>query len=161
MDFTKNMSIRSKLVILLLLTSILSILIIAWQGYRSAKNALNEAAHNQLNTLCTEKIQQVKSYFDSIENQILGFADNRVVIEALNEFRTAFHLANRESPSEKDKAQLNKYYRKDFTPRLKEGTGSELEVKHFLPKSGATSYLQYQYHYMAANPTQPLCTESA
>jgi len=142
MDLTTNMSIRSKLVILLLLTCILSILIIAWQGYRSAKDALSEATHNQLNTLRTAKTLQVKSYFDNIENQILGFADNRVVIEALNEFRTAFHLANRESLSEKDKTQLNKYYRKDFIPRLKEGTGGESEVNHFLPKSGATVVVQ-------------------
>jgi len=127
-------------------------MIIAWQGYRSAQDALNEATHNQLNTLRSAKTQQVKSYFKNIENQILGFADNRVVIEAISEFRTAFHLANRESLTDEHKTELENYYRKEFIPRLKERTGGESEVKNFVPKSGAAAYLQY--HYMAANPSK-------
>lgn len=152
MGFTNNLSIRSKLVLLLLLTSLFSIMLIAWQGYRSAQDALSDATFNQLNTLRAAKTQQVKAYFTNIENQVLGFADNRVVIEAVNEFRTAFHLANRESLSDKNKAQLDSFYRKEFIPRLKERTGSEAEVKNFVPTSGAAAYLQY--HYMAANPNK-------
>ncbi len=150
MGFAKNLSIRSKLVLLLLLTSLFSIMLIAWQGYRSAQDALSEATYNQLNTLRSAKTQQVKSYFRNIENQVLGFADNRVVIEAVNEFRTAFHLANRESLNAENKETLNTFYRKEFIPRLKERTGGEFEVKNFVPTSGAAAYLQY--HYIAANP---------
>ncbi|MEE9302526.1 MAG: adenylate/guanylate cyclase domain-containing protein [Thiotrichaceae bacterium] len=149
MGLTNNLSIRSKLVLLLLLTSIFSIMIIAWQGYRSANDALSEATYNQLNTLRAAKTQQVASYFKNIENQVLGFAENRVVIEALNEFRTAFHLANRESLSEGETIELENYYRKEFIPRLNERIGGKPEVNHFLPKTGAAAYLQY--HYIAVN----------
>jgi len=152
MGLTKRLSIRSKLVILLLLTSILSILIIAWQGYRSAKDALTEATHNQLNTLRSAKTHQVKSYFTNISNQTQGFADNRIVIDAVNEFRTAFHLANRESVSNDQKKSILEHYRNKFIPGLKDRIGGEHEAKHFAPDTGASAYLQY--HYIASNPNK-------
>lgn len=152
MGLTKRLSIRSKLVILLLLTSILSILIIAVLGYRSARDALNEAAYSQLNTLRSAKSQQVNSYFTNISNQAQGFADNRVVIDAVNEFRTAFHLANRESINDEQKKSIEAFYRNEFIPRLKDRIGGEHEVKHFAPDTGASAYLQY--HYIALNPNK-------
>ena len=152
MGFTNNLSIRSKLVLLLLLTSLLSIMIIAWQGYRSAKDALSEATFNQLNTLRAAKVQQVNSYFHSIEGQILGFADNRIVVEAISEFRTAFHLANREAVGDGGNVKLDEYYRKEFLPRLAERTGKVSEVKNYIPTFGAAAYLQY--HYLADNPNK-------
>lgn len=152
MSLTKRLSIRSKLVILLLLTSILSILIIAVLGYRSARDALNEAAYSQLNTLRSAKSQQVNSYFTNISNQAQGFADNRVVIDAVNEFRTAFHLANRESVNDEQKKPIEEFYRNEFIPRLKDRIGGEHEVKHFAPNTGASAYLQY--HYITSNPNK-------
>ena len=150
MGITKRLSIRSKLVILLLATSILSILIIAWQGYTSARTALTEATHNQLNTLRSAKTQQVESYFTGISNQVQGFADNRVVIDAVNEFRTAFHLAARESVSDEQVEAVQAFYRKEFIPRLQKRIGGEHEVAHFAPTDAAAIYLQY--HYLATNP---------
>ena len=152
MGLTNRLSIRSKLVFLLLATSIASILIIAWQGYQSAKVALNEATYNQLNTLRAAKTQQIDSYFSNISNQVQGFADNQVIIGALNEFRTAFHLANRESISEEQQKSVDNFYRKSFIPRLKNRIGGEHESKHFIPTSTAATYLQY--HYIADNPNK-------
>ena len=152
MGLANRLSIRSKLVFLLLATSIVSILIIAWQGYQSAREAMNEATYNQLNTLRSAKVQQIDSYFSNISNQVQGFAHNRVVIDAVNEFRTAFHLANRESTTEDQKKLVESFYRKEFIPRLKNRIGGEHEVKHFVPKTAASSYLQY--HYIVDNPSE-------
>ena len=77
---------------------------------------------------------------------------NRVVIDAVNEFRTAFHLANRESTTEDQKKLVESFYRKEFIPRLKNRIGGEHEVKHFVPKTAASSYLQY--HYIVDNPSE-------
>ncbi len=152
MGLTNRLSIRSKLVFLLLATSIASILIIAWQGYQSAKIALNEATYDQLSTLRAAKVQQIGSYFDNINNQVLGFADNQVIIDALNEFRTAYHLAGRESISDDEQEAVESFYRKSFIPRLKKRIGGEHESKHFIPSTTAPAYLQY--HYLASNPNK-------
>ena len=152
MGLANRLSIRSKLVFLLLATSIVSILIIAWQGYQSAREAMAEATYNQLNTLRSAKVQQIDSYFSNISHQVQGFANNRVIVDAVNEFRTAFHLANRESITEEQQKSVENFYRKEFIPRLKNRIGGEHEVKHFIPKTAATSYLQY--HYMVDNPNK-------
>ena len=152
MGLTNRLSIRSKLVFLLLSTSIASILIIAWQGNQSAKVALNEAAYDQLSTLRAAKTQQIGSYFDNISNQVQGFADNRIIIDAINEFRTAYHLANRESISQEQQESVGNFYRKSFIPQLKKRIGGEHESKHFIPATTASAYLQY--HYLASNPNK-------
>ncbi len=150
MGLTNRLSIRSKLVFLLLATSIASILIIAWQGYQSAKGALNEAAYDQLSTLRAAKTQQINSYFNNISNQVQGFSDNRIVIDAINEFRTAYHLASRESVSEQQHLSVEEFYRQEFIPQLKKRIGGEHEIKHFIPTRTAPAFLQY--HYIADNP---------
>ena len=152
MNFTSNLSIRSKLVIMLLMATIISILVVGFQGYRSAKGALNDAVFNQLTTLRAAKTQQVQAYFSDIHNQVLGFSENRTIIEALNEFRTAYRLAGRESISEAAQMTLTDYYRKEFIPRYQERMGQSLVASNFVPETGAAAYLQY--HYMAANPNE-------
>ncbi|HBS25865.1 MAG TPA: adenylate/guanylate cyclase domain-containing protein [Gammaproteobacteria bacterium] len=152
MNFTSNLSIRSKLVIMLLMATIISILVVGFQGYRSAKGALNDAVFNQLTTLRAAKTQQVQAYFSDIHNQVLGFSENRTIIEALNEFRTAYRLAGRESISEAAQTTLTDYYRKEFIPRYQERMGQSLVASNFVPETGAAAYLQY--HYMAANPNE-------
>ncbi len=152
MSFGGRLSIRSKLVILLLLASFVSIGVVGYQGFRSARDALNEAIYNELTTLRAAKTQQVQAYFSDIHDQVLAFAENRTIIEALNEFRTAYHLAERESISEPQRQQLAEYYRSEFVPRLKDRMGGEPEVKHYLPGDAAAAWLQY--HYIAANPNK-------
>ena len=150
MSLTGGLSIRSKLVILLLLTSIACILVVAFQGYHSANNALREAIINELTTLREAKAQQVKMALSNSRDQFLAFAENRTIINALSEFRTAFQLAARESVSEESSDKLANYYQKEFIPRLKDHMGGIPEVKHYIPDASAATYLQY--HYMAANP---------
>ncbi|HFC52825.1 MAG TPA: adenylate/guanylate cyclase domain-containing protein, partial [Gammaproteobacteria bacterium] len=150
MNFSGRLSIRSKLVILLLLASFVSIAVVGYQGYRSARDALNEAIYNELTTLRAAKTQQVQAYFSDIHDQVLAFAENRTIIEALNEFRTAYHLAERESVSDSQRERLAEYYRREFIPRLRDRMGGEPEAKHYLPDDTAAVWLQY--HYIAANP---------
>ena len=148
----KSLSLRSKLVLLLLLASIISIAVIGYQGYRSGKDALSQAIVNQLTTLRAAKTEQIKSAFSDAHDQVLAFAENHTIIAALNEFRTAYQLAERESVSDDQRKQLEDYYRTEFIPRYKERMGGEPEVKHFIPESNAATYLQY--HYTVINPNK-------
>ena len=148
----KSLSLRSQLVILLLLASIISIAVIGYQGYRSGKDALSKAIVNQLTTLREAKTEQIKAAFSDAHDQVLAFAENHTIIAALNEFRTAYQLSERESISEDQHKQIEKYYRTEFIPRYKERMGGEPEVKHFIPESNAATYLQY--HYMVNNPNK-------
>lgn len=152
MVLTKSLSLRSKLVLLLLLASIISIIVIGYQGYRSGKDALSQAIVNQLTTLREAKTEQIKSAFSDAHDQVLAFSENHTIIAALNEFRTAYQLAERETISDEQQKQLEGYYRNEFIPRYQERMGGEPEVKFFIPESNAATYLQY--HYMVANPNK-------
>lgn len=150
MSLTGGLSIRSKLIILLLITTIACIFVVAYQGYHSANNALRQAVVNQLTTLREAKAEQIKVALSNSRDQFLAFAENRAIVDALSEFRTAFQLVSRESVSEDAKKKLAGYYQKEFIPRLKAHLGGVPEVKHYIPEANAATYLQY--HYMANNP---------
>ena len=70
MKFPVRLSIRSKLVVTLLLTSIISILIVAYQGYRSAQDALAEATNNELKTLRAAKTDRKSTRLNSSHTDI-------------------------------------------------------------------------------------------
>ncbi len=146
----ERLSIRSKLVIALLLASFASMSVIAYQGFRSGKEAITEGIHGQLTTLRQAKTEQVQAYFQTIHDQTLAFAENRDVIEALSEFRTAYRLADRTVLEDEQKKELSAFYREQFLPRMRERMAGEPQSKHYLPEQRAASYLQY--HYLVRNP---------
>lgn len=145
-----RLSIRSKLVIALLLASFASMAVIAYQGYRSGKEAITEGIHGQLTTLRQAKTEQVQAYFQTIHDQTLAFAENRDVIEALSEFRTAFRLADRAALDKVERDSLAAFYREQFLPHLQERMSGDPQSKHFIPQQRAAAYLQY--HYLVSNP---------
>jgi hypothetical protein len=63
MRLFNRFSIQSKLLLILLLTSIASILITGYIGYSSGKTALTNTIFNQLVSLRTAKAEEVQSYF--------------------------------------------------------------------------------------------------
>lgn len=65
-----KLSIQSKLMLMLLAVSISSILAIAFIGYDSSQQALNNNIFNQLISLRETKAYQIESYFKSLRSEI-------------------------------------------------------------------------------------------
>lgn len=145
-----RLSIQSKMILLLLAVSLLSIGVISWIGYRSAREALMTATRNQLQGVRVAKTTTLKAMLESLRDQVVSISDSKAVIEGMVAFREAHReLAGLTLPPA-ESAQLDAFYRDYFIPELDRNVPGTPVVEQYLPTRPAERYLQY--HYTVANP---------
>ncbi len=69
-----RLSVRSKFLLMMLLTSLLSLGVITYLAYQSGKEAITKAAVNQLTSIRVGKKQQVETYFANLRLNFRAFA---------------------------------------------------------------------------------------
>lgn len=147
-----QLSIKSKLVLMLLGVSICSILVIGYEGYRNGKHALEESIYKHLTSLREAKALEVESYFSELQHELQVFSEDHMITSAMQEFRHGFRYLRIDdlSVTDEQKQAVHAYYEHEFLPRLTENTEGEPQVNDFLPQTMEANYLQY--HYTAVNP---------
>lgn len=145
-----QLSIKSKLIVMLLTVSSSSILVTAYLGYQSGQSNLTDRVFSQLTSLRASKAYQIESYFKTIRNHVQTLSQDPSVVAAMKEYTNAYRqLEGTQVPTESQQ-KLNDYYRKTFLPRLAKTEQGTPVVDSFLPETSASNYLQY--YYIAANP---------
>jgi hypothetical protein len=88
-SFFKNLSFQTKLLAIVLTTSLITLLLTGWISYSSSKNTLSEAAYNQLTGLRNARAQAIADYFDTLQHQVLTSSESGIVINSIKEFKPA------------------------------------------------------------------------
>lgn len=145
-----RLSIKSKLIVMLLTVSSSSILVTAYLGYQSGQSNLTNRVFNQLTSLRTSKAYQIESYFQTIRNHIQTLSQDPSVVAAMQEYTNAYHQLDSTQVSPETQQKLTDYYRNTFLPKLAKTEQGSPVVNSFLPETLAASYLQY--YYIATNP---------
>jgi hypothetical protein len=98
------------------------------------------------------KKRSIEYYFDIIRNQILTFAENKMVITALKELKQAFFELSTDAQqiNGQMKDSVLNYYEHEFIPRLNESSDDVEKADRYLPPEAITTTLQY--HYISNNP---------
>jgi class 3 adenylate cyclase len=150
MRLLSHLSIRSKLILMLLAVSGISISVTAYIGYHSGQSNLTDRAFSQLTSLRASKAYQIESYFQNIRNHTRSLSQDLMVIAAMQEFESAYRqLETTQIPAKFDQ-KITDYYRNDFLSRLAQTSDGLPVLESYTPKNSAARYLQY--HYLAANP---------
>ena len=150
MSLLNRLSIKSKLILMLLAVSSCSIFVTAYLGYRSGQANLTDRVFSQLTSLRASKAYQIESYFENIRNHTQTLSQDLMIVAAMQEFKAAYRqLEAAKVPAEFDK-KIAAYYRNEFLPRLAKTNEGSPVLESYTPKSPAARYLQY--HYIAANP---------
>ncbi|MEM7539139.1 MAG: adenylate/guanylate cyclase domain-containing protein [Chloroflexota bacterium] len=140
-----RLSIKSKLVIVLILVSLFSSLLIGYISWLDSQAALEESTRDKLEALRYNKAIQVDTYFRNMRHTVEVLSENDMVVRAMVEFSRAFRqLENRSIPLEWD-AQLQQYYTTQFFPRLFANLPGQPDYALYRPQNQAGIYLQYQY----------------
>ncbi|GBO54982.1 adenylate cyclase [Pseudanabaena sp. lw0831] len=143
------LSIKSKLIVMLLTVSSSSILVTAYLGYQSGKSNLTDRVFNQLTSVRASKAYQIESYFKTIRNHIQTLSNDPSVGTAIAEFTNAYRqLENVPLPADAS-PKINAYYQNEFLPKLAQTEQGSPVLNSFLPEAIASNYLQY--HYIANN----------
>ena len=147
-----RLSIQSKLMSMLLAVSIGSIVVIAYEGYRSGKNAIEESVVKQLTSLRDSKAGQIESYFLDLRSEMVVLGNSPGTAESMRDFSASYRTVLGESKSIDGQTVggLRQFYRDEFAPRLSGNIDQTVNPDVFLPTSILSRYLQYQY--IANNP---------
>ncbi|MBF0288941.1 MAG: methyl-accepting chemotaxis protein [SAR324 cluster bacterium] len=115
-------------------------------------NTLRSEAINKLIAVRDIKRTAVARYFRDIKNQVLTFSEDKMIIDAMVQFRQAFPQFKANNPiSAQEKKQLLTYYSGEFsTEYRKQNDGKSPAADNFFRQLDEDS-LALQYHYIRAN----------
>ena len=137
--------IQSKLLIMLLVTSILSALVVGFVGYTSGKNALQDSEFDRLTQVRESRAREITSFFDQLTNSLVIYTRGSTAIEAVDAFTAGFKaLAGSTITPAQDQA-LDDYYGTTFIKGLQDNTGNISDPAGFIPTDPAQKYLQSYY----------------
>ena len=153
--FLNRLPFRTRLSAILIVACLVPLSIASVSQIFVAKDAIHEQAFNQLDSLAAVKKGQVESYFAQIRDQVITFSESRMIVDATQDFRSAFETLESEqavSPEELQdyRAAIRDYYSNQFGATYAGRNGSSPNVSALLP-SEATSIIA-QYRYIADNP---------
>ena len=152
-DAGRRWSVRSKFLVLLLLTSLVSLGVITWLAYHTGKAAITEAAVNQLTTLRTAKKTQVEVYFRGLRSNVQGLAETPIIGQALEEFSAAYRELGKQPLSAERLRKLADYHAREFAPQLARNIDDRRAPDDFMPRAPAA--IELQSLYIAENPHKP------
>jgi methyl-accepting chemotaxis protein len=152
-----NIRMRPKLVGLFLLIGLSALAFVGlWAGYQ-AEQSLLAKSYAQLESVREIKRQAVERYFTHIQHQILTFSENRMVTQAMRDFRDAFPRFRDENGYERDDVrrmgdELSQYYKNEFSAEFRnQNAGRDPQAMRYFNQLDQDS-LALQYAYIQENP---------
>ena len=112
------LSIKSKLIVMLLTVSSSSIIVTAYLGYQSGKSNLTDRVFNQLTSVRASKAYQIESYFKIIRNHIQTLSNDPSVGSAIAEFSKAYQQLETVTLPADNSTKITDYYQNEFLPKL-------------------------------------------
>jgi len=147
-----RLSIQSKMILLLLAVSLLSIGVMASIGYVSGKAALRKSIENQLRGMRVAKTTTLQAMLGSLRDQVISLSDSAVILESTRSFRQAYREAGSQSITEAQLAEIRSFYADQFLKPLAANLGANPVLEQYLPAGAAERYLQHQYLVANSNP---------
>lgn len=141
----RSLGFQSKLLIMLLAVSVLSVLIAGIIGYVSGTNSLRAAEYRQLVQLRETRQREVTSFYESITDAATVLTHSNATITAVKDFTGAFGELQRTPLPAGAAESVARYYATIFGPNLAKATGEKVDPGLYRPTSNAQTYLQSLY----------------
>lgn len=145
-----NLSIKSKLLVMLLAVSLFSIGVVASLNYYTCYQALQTAVFSHLTSLRASRADQIEQFIERLRIETGVIGGSAVSTEAARAFIDAYRKLDGVAIDPSMDAGLREFYEKTFIPPLAKGTDSEPELNALLPETPQARYLQY--YYLAKSP---------
>jgi hypothetical protein len=146
----RHLSIKSKIQLMLLAVSLVSIISVSFLGWSWARAELKHNIFDHLTSVRASKAYQVESYFTTFKNHVETLCEDRMVVSAVQEFDSAYDQLNRETALTSWNNAIRDDYEQHFFPKLSAHINGTPSFATYAPVGNAAKYLQY--HYIADNP---------
>ncbi len=154
-----KISLRTKLIfagtLLAFIPAFLLSILLSVKAVDQGATALQQAAEQKLTATRDATARHVEDYLATIEDQVVTFAADLMVQEALTAFNSAFTAYPASVPAgeqaERTKA-VQQYYQQQFDRRYSALNGGKSAAPDTLLQSTAALSVPLQYRFIAANP---------
>jgi class 3 adenylate cyclase len=146
-----NWSIRYKLLVLLLLLAVATLGATGAIAYFMSAQAMQQAVTNQLAGVRRSKASRIETYYRTIHSHVLTLSQDRMIVDAMREFK-AYGLLNKQPLPAQFETALLEDYRTRFYPEMQKLHWARPRVEDYLPVTPAAIRLQYEYIAKNANP---------
>jgi class 3 adenylate cyclase len=142
---TSLVTIQSKLLAMLLLTSIVSSAVVGVIGYQSGRSSLRASAFERLTEIRQSQSRQLEAEIQDLKDSLVVYSRGATATLAVHDFTAGFDQLATATVSPAQQQSLVDYYTRRFAMDKKAQTGEEVNVAASLPTSAAQRYLQALY----------------
>jgi class 3 adenylate cyclase len=140
-----RVSIQSKLLVMLLLTSILSAAIVGAIGYQSGRSSLRASVFDRLTEIRQSQSRQLQVGISDLKNSLVIYSRGSTATQAIEGFTAGFDQLATSTVNPVQQQSLVDYYAKRFAKDEKAQTGQQVDVNALVPTTPAQQYLQSYY----------------
>lgn len=143
-------SIRSKVLILLLFSGISCALVISFLSYNQAEKSLKTTIYKHLTSIREAKKRQTIKYFDDEMKTFEILSNLGQVADAMKGFQRGYDESGRMLAPAASTSRLKQYYEEQFLQKLAKNSSGEPVLEAYFPTDLSAQQLQIQF--MAENP---------
>ena len=150
-----GLSIQSKIMVMLLVSTLTSLAVVGVVAYVSGKRTLMPIAAERMTQLREGQKRAIEMLFNDLSNSLAVYSRGYTADEAVQAFAAGFdQLAD--APGDPGQQQaLEKYYTEKLITPIQRTTGQKLEMTALLPNNNAQRYLQAHYTVPSAGNADP------
>ncbi|MCV7226300.1 adenylate/guanylate cyclase domain-containing protein [Mycolicibacterium komossense] len=143
--FLSRVSIQSKLLVMLLVTSILSAAVVGAIGYQSGRNSLRASVFDRLTEIRESQARELESQISDLKNSMVIYTLGSTTSSAIEEFTAGFNQLASSTINPAQQQSIVDYYNNVFAKVEDNQTGNTVDITNLLPASNAQRYLQANY----------------
>jgi len=140
-----RISIQSKLLVMLLVTSVLSAAVVGAIGYQSGRSSLRASVFDRLTEIRSSQSRQLEAKFADLQDSLIIYTRGASTTEAIQAFTDGFDQLNNAAINPAQWQSIVDYYSNNFEKAEQEQTGNTVDVAAILPGTNAQKYLQAYY----------------
>lgn len=156
-----RVSIQSKLLIMLLLTSILSAAVVGFIGYQSGRNSLRNSVFDRLTEIRQSQARQLQLQLVELKNSLVVYSRGLTATQAVEAFTAGFDQLGDAVITPAQQQALLDYYTDQFAKAEEAQTGDRVDVQALLPSSNPQKYLQALYTAPFNDPNKSIAFDDA
>ena len=146
-----RVSIQSKFLVMLLVSTILSAAVVGVIGYESGHSSLRASVFDRLTQVRESQTRAVESKIADLKNSAVIYTRGLTTIGAVEAYSAAFRELVNVPVSPNQQQALVGYY-DDFVTHTEQATGARLNASALLPGTKAQKFLQANYTVTANGP---------
>lgn len=142
--FISRVSIQSKILLMLLLTSVISSAVVGYIGYQSGRESLRASVFDRLTERSASQTWQLESQVADLMNSLVIYSRGTTATDAVRAFTAGFDELGTATVTPEQQQSIVDYYNAHFRQDAEE-LGTAVDVAAILPKLPAQRYLQAHY----------------